>query len=189
MLGWADGLDHRPRRIAVAGVAGSGKTTACRRIAAVTGADHTEIDGLFHGPGWTPRPTFVDDVAALLARDSWVVEWQYPAVRDLITERCDLLVWLDFPFWRVTFPRVVRRTVRRRVRREVLWNGNVEQGLSRIVVDRTHIIRWAIDTRKVYRELIPDAARRHPGTRVLRIRTPSELDAWLNGPLATASTV
>ncbi|MEH3153872.1 MAG: AAA family ATPase [Gordonia paraffinivorans] len=185
-MGWADELGHRPRRIAVAGVAGSGKTTACRRIAPVIGTGHIEIDGLFHGPNWTPRPAFVDDVRSLVAQDSWVVEWQYASVRDLIADRCDVLLWLDFPFWRVTFPRVVRRTIRRRVRREVLWNGNVEQGLSRIAVDSTHIVRWAIGTRNAYREMVPDAARRHPGATVVRIRTPTELDGWIDGVLTIA---
>lgn len=187
MLAWHDPLVRRPRRIAVAGVAGAGKSTACGRIAAMIGATHTEADGLFHGPGWTRRPTFVDDVAAVTAGDSWVMEWQGEAVRHQIAERCDLLVWLDHPFWRVTFPRVVRRTVRRRIRREILWNGNVEQGLSRIVVDRTHIIRWAIDTRHTVRELIPEAIREHPDLTVVRIRTPAEFERWLHGPLATAT--
>ncbi|WP_370651769.1 hypothetical protein [Microbacterium sp.] len=50
MLGFADRLESRPRRILVAGVAGAGKTTLAARIAAMVEAPHTEIDGLFHGP-------------------------------------------------------------------------------------------------------------------------------------------
>ncbi|MEK8226669.1 hypothetical protein NKG05_12095 [Oerskovia sp. M15] len=47
-------LGRSPRRILVAGISGSGKTTLCRRIAARLEIAHTEIDALFHGPGWTP---------------------------------------------------------------------------------------------------------------------------------------
>ena len=50
MLRATDPLPAAPRRIVVAGVSGVGKTTLSRRIAAVTGIEHIEIDALFHGP-------------------------------------------------------------------------------------------------------------------------------------------
>src|SRR5512138_2189086 len=62
LLGAADPLPHVPRRVLVAGTSGSGKTTLAARVAAVLGAPHIEIDSLFHGPGWTKRPSFDDDV-------------------------------------------------------------------------------------------------------------------------------
>lgn len=124
-LGADDALPMQPRRILVAGVSGAGKTTLARRTGAALGITHTEIDGLFHGPGWTPRPEFLDDVRALVAAPTWVTEWQYDAARPLLADAADVLVWLDPPFPR-TFGRLVRRTLRRRWHREVLWNGNVE---------------------------------------------------------------
>ncbi len=121
-----DRLPVDPRRVAVAGVSGSGKTTLAQQIAHLIGAEHIEIDALYHGPEWEPRPSFIEDVRALVATDTWTIEWQYNDARALIAERAHLLVWLDLPFWCTTFPRVVRRTLCRRLRREVLWNGNVE---------------------------------------------------------------
>jgi len=53
-----DQLPIRPRRVLVAGTSGSGKTTLATTIAATLGLPRTEIDALFHGPAWTPRPTF-----------------------------------------------------------------------------------------------------------------------------------
>ena len=168
-----------PRRILVAGVSGVGKTTLCREIARRSGIPHTEIDGLFHGPRWTPRPGFVADVQRLAARDVWVTEWQYDAARPLLAARADTLLWLDLPFWTVAFPRVVRRTVRRSVRREVLWNGNREAPLRSILTDREHIIRWAVSTRNSYRERVPALARSTPRLRVVRLRSSREARAWL----------
>ena len=42
-----------------------------------------------------PRPEFVDEVAALVAGEEWVTEWQYSVVRPLLLARAELLVWLD----------------------------------------------------------------------------------------------
>ena len=72
-------LGHSPRRVVVAGVSGSGKTTLARRVAARLDLPHTEIDALFHGPGWTPRATFLDDVRDVVGQEGFVVEWQYRA--------------------------------------------------------------------------------------------------------------
>ncbi|RLY93716.1 AAA family ATPase [Kocuria tytonicola] len=168
-----------PRRILVAGVSGVGKTTLCREIAQRSGIPHTEIDALFHGPGWTPRPEFMADVERLAALDTWVTEWQYDAARPLLADRADILVWLDLPFWTVTFPRVVRRTVQRRLRREELWNGNREAPLRSILTDPEHIIRWAVTTRNGYRERIAALAATAPHVRVVRLRRRREASWWV----------
>ncbi|MEQ3550217.1 AAA family ATPase [Pseudonocardia nematodicida] len=186
VLRWRDPLPDRPRRIVVAGVSGSGKTTLAARIAPVLDVPHTEIDGLFHGPEWRPRPSFVDDVHRLVTADSWITEWQYGVARPLLAARAELLVWLDLPFWTVTIPRVARRTWRRSRNREVLWNGNVEPPLHRMLIDREHILRWAISTRHKYRESVPIAAKEHPQLRVVRLQSPTEVEGWIAGPLQGA---
>ncbi|WP_407939173.1 P-loop NTPase family protein [Microbacterium mangrovi] len=186
MLGYADPLPHRPRRILVAGVSGSGKTTLAARIAAIADAPHTEIDGLHHGPHWTPRPEFRDDVTALVQLPSWTTEWQYTAVRPLLSRHADLLVWLDLPFAVVVLPRVVTRTLRRRLRREVLWNGNVEPPLRTFFTDPGHIVRWAIGTRRAYAPLLTELADARPDLPIVRLRTPRHVEAWLSGPLSRA---
>lgn len=171
-------LTQRPRRVIVAGVSGTGKTTLATRIASVIDAPHVEIDGLFHGPNWTPRPEFLDDVRALVARPAWVTEWQYSTARDLLAEHADLLVWLDLPF-RQTLGRVTRRTVRRRLTREVLWNGNIEPPLRTVLTDREHVVRWAVSTRRKYHELVPGAVGLSPDLVVVRLRSQAEVERWL----------
>jgi adenylate kinase family enzyme len=112
-----------PRRVVVAGASGSGKSTLAARLAAILDLSYVEIDGLFHGPNWEPRPEFLFDVDAFSAGPCWITEWQYSAARDLLASRADLLIWLDLRR-RVTVWRAVRRTALRRVRRETLWYGN-----------------------------------------------------------------
>jgi adenylate kinase family enzyme len=177
MLGADDHLDWVPTRIAIAGVTGSGKSTLARRIASL-GYPYTEIDSLFHGPGWTRRAEFEMDVLAIIQSPRWVIEWQYSSARDMIAARADTLIWLDLP-WRRVLRQVIARTVRRRGRREELWNGNREGPLWRFLVDRDHIVRWAIRTRHKYRVLVPEAQRQRPDLRVVRLRSHEEVDRWM----------
>jgi adenylate kinase family enzyme len=187
MLRFDDPLPRRPKRVLVAGVSGAGKTTLAMRIAQVVDAPHTEIDALFHGPGWVPRAAFADDVRAMVSKESWTTEWQYASARHVLAEHADLLVWLDLPFMTVTFPRVVRRTLRRRLRREALWNGNVEPPLRTFFTDREHIVRWSVATRKKYQARVPLLETAYPDLAIVRLRTTREVEAWLAGPLAQAA--
>ena len=173
-----DPLPSRPLRVAVAGVSGVGKTTLAGTIATALGSRHVEIDGLFHGPDWVPRPEFVADVEQFTAEPTWVTEWQYADARRLIAERADLLVWLDLPF-RITLARVVRRTLRRRLRRETLWNGNQEPPLHTFFTDREHIVRWAISTRHKYDDRVRTLEQDFPRLIVVRLRSRAEVDQWV----------
>lgn len=189
MLTFDTPLTTKPRRILVAGVIGVGKTTMAGRIALISGSPHTEIDALFHGPEWTPRPSFLDDVRELVAQEAWTTEWQYSSARAMLADNADLLVWLDLPFWRVTFPRVVRRTAHRRWRRIELWNGNVEPAMRTVLTDPGHIVRWAVRTRNIYASRVADLQARLPELTVVRLRSPSDVEHWLAVRLTQAFDV
>ena len=186
MLTVDDPLPHRPRRVLVAGVSGVGKTTLANRIAVLTGGRRTEIDSQYHGPGWTQRPEFLDDVRAAVDGEAWTIEWQYTVAQPMLSAAADLLVWLDLPYFRVTLPSVIRRTVRRSRRREELWNGNFEPPLRTILSDRDHIVRWSIRTRHQSRERVAELERERPELTIVRLRSRHEIERWLAGPLARA---
>jgi adenylate kinase family enzyme len=186
VLSASDPITWRPRRIAIAGVSGSGKTTTARHLSARLGLPYTEIDSLFHGRDWQPRDEFVDDVEAIISADSWVIEWQYAAVRDRIVERADTLLWLDLPT-PVTLYRLTRRTVRRRIRRVELWNGNYEGPLRHFFVDPDHIVRWGIRTRNKCRERIPAIHALHPHVHVVRLTSTRAGVQWVNRAAAGLS--
>jgi len=185
MLGADDPLPRTPRRILIAGVAGAGKTTLAARIASLTGIPHTEIDGLYHGPNWTPRETFIEEVAAFTAAPRWVTEWQYRTVRPLLCERADTMVWLDFTR-RLTFRRVLRRTWHRARTQEEMWNGNREPGMLHAFFAKEGIIRWSVSTYGRYAGAVPAAEREYPRLSIVRLRTPREVERWLAGAFARA---
>jgi len=180
LLGPADALPRRPRRVLVGGTSGSGKSTLARDVSRRLGLPYTEIDALHHGPGWTVRPTFHADVEALAAGRSWVTEYQYAVARPLLLARCDLVVHLLLPR-SVVMRRVVRRTVTRSVRREELWNGNVEPPLRTILTDRDHIVRWAWRTHRRGPARVAEIAAQRPDLPVVVLRSPAEVARWVAG--------
>ena len=180
-----DPLPLMPQRITVNGTTGSGKSTLARRIAEQLNLPYTELDSLFHGPGWTPRESFVEDVDKFTAEPAWVTEFQYDQARPLLADRADLMVWLDISR-RLVMWRVARRTVSRRWRRTELWHGNREARLRTFFSDPEHIIRWAWNTHPSTAGRAQDALRRRPDLVVVRLTSASEVQSWLDGP-ASAS--
>jgi adenylate kinase family enzyme len=185
LLGFDERLPAAPRRVLLAGTAGSGKTTLAERIAETLGTPHIEIDALYHGPNWSPRDSFESDVTQFSSQSHWVTEWQYSQVRPLLADRADLIVWLDLPHLSVIW-QVVRRTIRRRRRREELWNGNLEPPLWTILTDQEHIIRWAWATRNTTRTRIHEVLQRRPDLPIVRLRSHHQAARWLTGPLVLA---
>ena len=179
LLGPDDPLPARPQRILVNGSVGAGKSTLARAIADRLRLPYTELDSLYHGPQWTPRPEFLEDVARAVAGERWVSEYQYRQAHPALLARADLMVWLDLPR-RVSMWRVVRRTLRRRIRREVLWNGNVEGPLWRIVRDPEHIIRWAWTSHPRSAQRIAWVLSERPELPVVRLRTAAGTARWLD---------
>lgn len=142
------------RRVSVVGNSGAGKTTAARRLAAMLNVPFVELDAIFHQPGWQPLPLedFRQQVDRVTARDGWVVDGNYSAVRDLVWARADTVVWLDLPR-RTVLRQLAWRTLCRTVTRRELWNTNREPltGMFRIDPNKS-IIRWAWTRHTVYRE-------------------------------------
>ena len=171
---------HRlPQRIAVSGDTGSGKTTLARRLAAMTGAQHVELDALYHGPNWTPAEDGVFRARVLehTSCDAWVTDGNYQTVRDLTWGRAELLIWLDYPLWRKGW-RLFWRSLRRGVRKEELWNGNRES-LRTHFMTKDSLFLWLIRTHFGRRRLYPQRFAEFPRLRVVRVRSPRELDRWL----------
>ncbi len=133
----------RPARIVVVGTSGCGKTTFAAALAERLGVAHVELDALYWGPQWTPRPAsdFEAAVQAATAGDAWVVDGNYSAVRERVWRRADTLFWLDFSFPRV-YGRALRRTLWRVASRQELFSGNRES--LRSLLDPEGVPNWVL---------------------------------------------
>lgn len=173
-----------PHRIWVTGSSGAGKTTLARRLALGLELDHVELDGLFHGPDWTPADTDVlrARVAPRLVAPAWVVDGNYRKhLEDLIADRAELQIALDLSTVRV-MSRVIRRTLRRMVTRQELWNGNRERWSNLIRWDpKENLIRFAWVRRAEYRRRCRDDERDgyHRGLPCVRLSSPSQVGRFV----------
>ncbi len=167
------------RRVIVGGITGAGKTTLARRIATLRGLTHVELDSMYHGPDWQPRPEFDADADAATRGDEWVVDSTgYPSVMDMLWSRADTLVWLDLPRHEV-MRRVVIRSVRRTWHRERLWNGNRET--LRSWLSPEHPVPWAWRHHCLRRRQIRDRLTQPVASHlhVIHLTSAREAEAWL----------
>lgn len=167
------------RRVAViASASGNGKTTFGRELARRLEVPFVELDALVHGPGWveTPDDELRAQVEPILASEGWVIDGSYHRkLGDLVLRAADAIIWLDLPI-RVWLPRLLRRTARRIGGRERLWNDNSET-LRDAFWGRESLFAWAFRSHFRRRRQWPQALSDFP---VVRLRTPAEVDAFLD---------
>ena len=169
------------QRIVVVGVTGSGKTTLAAQLSACLDLPHTELDSVYWGPDWTetPRDVFRQRVSGALTGERWIVDGNYSKVQDIVWERADTLIWLDYGLplilWRLT-----RRGIGRVTRQELLWNENRETWRG-LFFSRDSLFLWALKTygrrRRQYPQLLNDPAYSH--LIVFRFLSPKETNRWL----------
>ncbi len=166
------------QRVSVVGNSGSGKTRLARRLADLIGADHIELDAVVHQRDWVDlEPAeFRRRVTRLAAEPLWVMDGNYPVVRDLVWTRADTVVWLDPPRWRVMY-RVGRRTLARLLLRRELWNGNREWWRDQLSLDPNRsVVAWAWVSHQSYVRLYEEAMRSSAWNHLTFVRLRSEAD-------------
>lgn len=167
-----------PKKIALIGTSGAGKTTLGRALAARLDAPFVECDALRHKPGWV---TASDDElragvdAVIAGADRWVIDGTFQRkLGDFISGRADLLVWLDLPL-ATKLLRLWRRSYRRVTTREILWNGNYETWRD-VFVGRDSVMQHTVHAHFRDRRELPREQHAH---KTLRLRSVDEVDRWL----------
>jgi hypothetical protein len=147
------------------------------------GVPFIEVDALNHRPNWVEVSadelrTQVDE-ALVAAPDGWVADATYTGkLGNLFYERADTLVWLDLPL-SLCLRRIWTRTWRRILKREELWHGNRESICNAFFV-KNSLFRGAIRSHRANQTKVPERAAEHPHLRLLRLRSPQEVDRLID---------
>jgi len=133
-------------RFVVIGTSGSGKSTFARALASARGVPYIELDELFWLEDWAhlQREEFCSRTVAATAADSWVVDGNYSAIREVLWPRATDIIWLNFSRSTV-YSRIIRRTFVRVATRQELWAGNRES-FTKAFLSRDSVLLWAFTT-------------------------------------------
>ena len=170
-------------RVVVIGTSCVGKTTFAQALARGLNFPHVELDSLHWQQNWIPRPPeeFRALTAEALAKDCWITDGNYGAVRDLVWSRATTIIWLNYSF-PVVLWRALVRTIRRVLTQEELFSGNRES-LRMAFLSRESILWWVITTfhrrRRQYRRLFDTATT--PRLAYVEFRSPAEARNFLRG--------
>ena len=170
-------------RVVVIGTSCVGKTTFAQALARGLNFPHVELDSLHWQQNWIPRPPeeFRALTAEALAKDCWITDGNYGAVRDLVWSRATTVIWLNYSF-PVVLWRAITRTIRRVLTQEELFSGNRES-LRMAFLSRESILWWVITTfhrrRRQYRRLFDTATT--PRLAYVEFRSPAEARNFLRG--------
>ena len=120
------------RRVLVIGCPGAGKSTLTRALAETLGLPAVYLDRLWWKSGWInrTRAEFDARLDAALAGDAWVMDGNYLRTLPRRLERCDAVLFLDYPR-RLCLFRALRRILRWRGRTRPTWPRAARSGWTR----------------------------------------------------------
>ena len=161
----------RPRRVAVIGRAGAGKTTIALRLGEELGLPVVHLDRLAWDPAWraVAEATFEARQAEAVAGDAWVIDGGYLSSRGWPERmrRAEVVVLVEAPLL-VCLARILRRAVERGGERRPDLPDGCDEHLSLAFIGWTLVWNWR--TRDALRAL--DEA----GGRVGRARSTRDLN-------------
>lgn len=170
-------------RVNVVGSSGSGKSTFARRLAAVLGSPHVEMDALHWLPDWQERagPEFGAEIAAAVSGERWVLDGNYSRTERVKWARVQTVIWLDYGFG-LTFARLLMRSLRRGFSAQEIWpNTGNRESLWRMF-GRESIVLWLVKSYRPHRQRF-NGYMRDPSLghiRFVQLRSPRAAERFLD---------
>ncbi len=92
-------LRYSMKRVMILGSPGAGKSTLSFALSEKTGIPVTHLDKLFWTPGWVSVSAEELDkkIESAVSEDKWIIDGNYSRTIPLRLERCDTVIFLDYP--------------------------------------------------------------------------------------------
>ena len=137
------------KRIWIVGAPGAGKTTLARELHTRLHYPLIELDDLYWTPNWGRKDEkeFQQCVKAYSEQSTWIIDGEYPQVREIIKNRYDCLILLQFPI-RFSIFHIIKRTIRGCLTGQSVCGGNKESIIR--LFGQEGLIRYAIKQHHFY---------------------------------------
>ncbi len=170
------------QRIVVLGVTGSGKSTLAKELSNLYGFKYIELDNLFWKPHWerSSDEEFIEKVTHALAKnETWIVDGNYTRA-NIIWEKADTFIWLDYPL-RVNFWRLWKRTWKRFLTQEPMWDAGNKESLWRhfLTTDSLFVWAWKSHPKKKKQYTVLFSSSDYSHCNLIRLKSPQETNQWL----------
>jgi adenylate kinase family enzyme len=149
-----------------------------RQLAGRTGLPWHSVDDLTWEPGWVGVPADEQRrrIAAICAGERWILDAAYSSWLEVVLDRAQLIVALDYPRWR-SLGRLAWRTLLRSLNHRPVCNGNTES--FRQTFSRDSILVWHFKSFARKRARMRAWAADASGPEVVRLTSPSAARSWL----------
>lgn len=169
-------------KINVVGTSGSGKSTVARALAKELNYPYIEMDALFWGKNWTMTTDeiFFDKLTKALDQKDWVLDGNYHRTIEIKWKEVDMVVWLDYSFFRTLY-QAISRAFKRIITRKELWAGTGNREQIWMLFSKDSIILWTLKSyskiKTRYTNLMKDPDYSH--IQFVRLRNPKAYKAFL----------
>ncbi len=87
------------KKILVIGCPGSGKSTFARHLRDITGLPLYYLDMIWHKADKSniTESEFDCKLSRILSKDKWIIDGNYKRTLKARLEKCDMVLWLDYP--------------------------------------------------------------------------------------------
>ena len=161
------------QRVLVIGPCGAGKSTLAIELAQKLGLPVFHMDQLNWRPGWveSSKHEIREKLADIVATDRWLIDGTYGGTLAERLVRADTVIYLDYPI-RLCIARLLRRiwTYRGRSRPDMTEGCPERFDLGFLF----YLMRWNSGPR-----LRMEAKLKGHEDKIIRLRSPDELENWL----------
>ena len=166
----------RMKRVLIIGNSGCGKSTLARGLAERLSLPYFPSDPFYWEDNWKPASPkrIQQQLLKVVEQEAWVLDGNFDEYRELVWQRADCLIWLDYSLLTI-LSRVIARNLHWALTRQSTWSGN-RMTFQRAFSGICHAIRSHPTKRKNYPNYIAELTE----AVVYHFRESRETETWLN---------